>query len=106
MADEKEWTIMVYMAGDNNLSEYMAHALGDIGDVGYGLRRPSENNVNLMAFIDSSSLTTPSHYIDFSKGKAEKGAKPAQFSELSIRTAGSRTQQAGYAGDACNYRRQ
>lgn len=70
--NEKAWTIMVYMAGDNNLSEYMAYALGDIGDVCPGLRKPSDNNVNLLAFIDSSSLTTPSHYIDYSGGKAER----------------------------------
>src|SRR5687768_16278370 len=66
---KKEWTIMVYMAGDNNLSEYMAHQLGDICDVGADLGSSKNNKANLLAFIDSSSLTAPTHYIDYSDGK-------------------------------------
>ncbi|MGD9563435.1 MAG: clostripain-related cysteine peptidase [Pyrinomonadaceae bacterium] len=65
----KEWTIMVYMAGDNNLSENMAYSLADLdagfNDSGLG----TADKVNLLAFFDSASLTAPTTYFDYSDGK-------------------------------------
>lgn len=66
---EAEWTIMVYMAGDNNLSEFMAKSLGDIGDFALEPRSSADCVTHFLAFIDSSSITTPSHYIDLSDSK-------------------------------------
>ncbi len=62
---EKEWTIMVYFAGDNNLSENMAISLEDLGVFRQGLNLPETAKINLLAFFDSNSLTAPTHYVDF-----------------------------------------
>ncbi len=68
MEKGQDWTIMVYMAGDNNLSENMAFALTDLG-VMRDIRRNAKNapKVNVLAYFDSSSLTAPTHYIDYSE---------------------------------------
>jgi len=58
---EKEWTIMVYMAGDNNLSIDMAYALKDIREV----VKARNDKVNLMVYYDGNSLNTPTVYCDF-----------------------------------------
>ena len=64
---EKDWTIMVYMAGDNNLSENMAAALDDIEQTVMGKNSdPDKNKINLLAFFDGNSLTAPTKYIDYS----------------------------------------
>lgn len=68
---EKDWTIMVYMAGDNNLSENMAYSLNDLGAFGAAVKDETRLKVNLLAFFDSSSLTAPTHYFDFSEEKPD-----------------------------------
>ncbi|MGI8640523.1 MAG: clostripain-related cysteine peptidase [Pyrinomonadaceae bacterium] len=68
----KEWTIMVYMAGDNNLSENLAFALEDLRTFSSSLPNSETDKINLLAFFDSNSLTAPTHYIDYSSGVAEK----------------------------------
>ncbi|MCD9189219.1 MAG: clostripain-related cysteine peptidase [Pyrinomonadaceae bacterium] len=66
----KEWTIMVYMAGDNNLSENMAFSLEGLEISSTDLRRLNQQDqVNLLAYFDSSSLTAPTHYIDYSEAE-------------------------------------
>lgn len=70
--NEKEWTIMVYMAGDNNLSENMAFSLEDLRTTAESMDRNSQSKVNLLAYFDSNSLTAPTHYIDYSTGTAER----------------------------------
>ena len=73
MADtNKDWTIMVYMAGDNNLSENMAFSLEDFSNFGIDLRRDEGDKINLLAFFDGNSLTAPTHYIDYSDGETLK----------------------------------
>jgi Clostripain family len=74
-----DWTIMVYMAGDNNLSENMAVSLADVGDFRRSLQtqpdfsqpdqsaQPKANPINLMVFFDGNSLTAPTQYIDFTE---------------------------------------
>ncbi len=66
MANEKDWTIMVYMAGDNNLSDDMAFSLSDIQEFTKGLMNIESDKLNLLAFFDSNSLTAPTQYYDFS----------------------------------------
>lgn len=66
----KDWTVMVYMAGDNNLSENMVASLNDLGSFATSLGIPQQDKVNLLAYFDSSSLTAPVHYIDYSDGTA------------------------------------
>lgn len=59
---EKEWTIMVYMAGDNNLAVDMAYAMEQIKEVaGEG-----ENSPNLFVYYDGNSPSIPTLYCDFS----------------------------------------
>lgn len=65
---EKEWTIMVYMAGDNNLSIDMAYALNDIKGVAFdmkGLDGIGSANINLLVYYDSSANDVPTLYCDF-----------------------------------------
>ena len=64
----RPWTIMIYMAGDNNLSGDMASALGALEqNVTTGDGRAS--NVNVLAYFDSASLTAPTQYIDYTHRK-------------------------------------
>lgn len=57
----KEWTIMVYMAGDNNLSADMAYALADIRDVMKG----RSDKISLMVYYDGAAFNAPTLYCDF-----------------------------------------
>lgn len=59
----KEWTIMVYMAGDNNLSEDMISALK--GMMGFG----EDTNINLVALYDGCYPSAPIKTYNFSKVK-------------------------------------
>jgi hypothetical protein len=60
---EKEWTIMIYMAGDNNLSVDMAYAMEQIkGVAGKGPDSP-----NLFVYYDGNSPSIPTLYCDFSE---------------------------------------
>ncbi len=68
MADKKEWTVMVYLAGDNNLSIDMAYALNDIKGVAFdmkGLDSIGSANINLLAYYDSGATDVPTLYCDF-----------------------------------------
>lgn len=61
--DEKEWTIMIYMAGDNNLAVDMAYAMQQIREVaGEGPENP-----NLFVYYDGNSPEIPTLYCDFSE---------------------------------------
>lgn len=55
----KDWTILVYMAGDNNLSEEMITALKGMQSVA------DEKNVNLLALYESNYPSTPSIIYEF-----------------------------------------
>jgi Clostripain family len=60
---EKEWTIMVYMAGDNNLAVDMAYAMEQIKEVAAeGAESP-----NLFVYYDGNSPSIPTLYCDFSE---------------------------------------
>ena len=64
---EKEWTIMIYMAGDNNLAVDMAYALEQIKGVADG----GDDSPNLLVYYDGNSPSIPTLYCDFSvPGKA------------------------------------
>jgi hypothetical protein len=64
---QKEWTIIIYMAGDNNLSVDMAYALEQIKGVADG----SADSPNLLVYYDGNSPSIPTLYCDFSvPGKA------------------------------------
>src|SRR5262245_10229244 len=61
--NEKEWTIMIYMAGDNNLAVDMAYAMEQIKAVaGAGAESP-----NLFVYYDGNSPAIPTLYCDFSE---------------------------------------
>lgn len=70
----KDWTIMVYMAGDNNLSENMASSLEGLGMFASNTPAGEKCPVNLLAYFDSSSLTAPTFYIDYSDANRETAA--------------------------------
>jgi hypothetical protein len=57
----KEWTVMIYMAGDNNLSIDMIYALEQLKEV-------AKNNekINLYVYFDGLSSDVPTLYCDFS----------------------------------------
>ncbi len=60
--NEKEWTIMIYMAGDNNLAVDMSYAIEQIKAVaGKDSKSP-----NLFVFYDGNSPSIPTLYCDFS----------------------------------------
>jgi hypothetical protein len=62
---DKEWTIMIYMAGDNNLSVDMAYAMEQIKEVAAeGAESP-----NLFVYYDGNSPAIPTLYCDFSEPK-------------------------------------
>jgi hypothetical protein len=61
MAD-KEWTIMIYMAGDNNLAVDMAYAMEQIKEVA----AKGEDSPNLFVYYDGNSPAIPTLYCDFS----------------------------------------
>ncbi|CAN5783706.1 hypothetical protein BH20ACI4_BH20ACI4_24740 [soil metagenome] len=59
----KEWTIMIYMAGDNNLSVDMAYALEQIKSVAV----EGEDSPNLFVYYDGNSPEIPTLCCDFSE---------------------------------------
>src|SRR6185503_2667972 len=65
--NQKEWTIMIYMAGDNNLAVDMAYAMEQIK----GVAAPGVDSPNLFVYYDGNSPAIPTLYCDFSEpGKA------------------------------------
>jgi hypothetical protein len=63
----KEWTIMIYMAGDNNLAVDMAYAMEQIK----GVAAAGADSPNLFVYYDGNSPAIPTLYCDFSEaGKA------------------------------------
>ena len=60
----KEWTIMIYMAGDNNLAVDMAYALEQIKGVAEAPDSP-----NLFVYYDGNSPAIPTMYCDFSEAQ-------------------------------------
>ena len=60
---QKEWTIMIYMAGDNNLAVDMAYAMEQIKSVADA----GDNTPNLFVYYDGNSPAIPTLYCDFSE---------------------------------------
>src|ERR1044072_8628450 len=61
--NQKEWTIMIYMAGDNNLAVDMAYAMEQIKSVAAS----GADSPNLFVYYDGSSPAIPTLYCDFSE---------------------------------------
>jgi Clostripain family len=66
----KDWTVMVYMAGDNNLGVDMAYALDTIKKVAYQFKGNDETgkteaNINLLVYYDGNASDVPTLYCDF-----------------------------------------
>ncbi len=70
MADKKEWTVMVYLAGDNNLSEEMVTAL--IGMKNAMAKLNSGKDINLVAVYDSGYPTVLTTHYRFTKKNSGK----------------------------------
>ena len=62
----KEWTIMVYMAGDNNLSRDMAYSIRALQDTLGSLN----GSANVLLYFDGRETDTPSLYFDFTEPDA------------------------------------
>jgi hypothetical protein len=60
---QKEWTIMIYMAGDNNLAVDMAYAMEQIKSVAAA----GDDSPNLFVYYDGNSPSIPTLYCDFSE---------------------------------------
>ena len=61
--NNKEWTIMIYMAGDNNLAVDMAYAMEQIK----GVAAEGADSPNLFVYYDGNSPDIPTLYCDFSE---------------------------------------
>jgi hypothetical protein len=61
--NQKEWTIMIYMAGDNNLAVDMAYAMEQIK----GVAADCAESPNLFDYYDGNSPSIPTLYCDFSE---------------------------------------
>jgi hypothetical protein len=61
--NQKEWTIMIYMAGDNNLAVDMAYAMEQIKSVA----EAGAESPNLFVYYDGNSPAIPTLYCDFSE---------------------------------------
>ena len=61
--NQKEWTIMIYMAGDNNLAVDMAYAMEQIKTVAAA----GADSPNLFVYYDGNSPAIPTLYCDFSE---------------------------------------
>jgi hypothetical protein len=59
--NNREWTIMIYMAGDNNLSVDMAYAMEQIK----GVATAGDEGPNLFVYYDGNSPAIPTMYCDF-----------------------------------------
>jgi hypothetical protein len=64
--EKKDWTIMIYMAGDNNLSVDMAYSLEQIKSVA-----EKDANINLFVYYDGYSSNVPTLYCDFTQPPKE-----------------------------------
>jgi cysteine peptidase C11 family protein len=60
---QKDWTIMIYMAGDNNLAVDMAYAMEQIKEVADA----GDESPNLFVYYDGNSPAIPTLYCDFSE---------------------------------------
>jgi hypothetical protein len=70
----REWTIMIYMAGDNNLAVDMAYALEQIKAVAG--RGP--NSPNIFVYYDGNSVDIPTLYCDFTDPDSPKYVRSFQ----------------------------
>jgi hypothetical protein len=59
--EKRPWTVMVYMAGDNNLSIDMAYALREM----QRFSAESNDKFSLFVYYDNSCLNSPTLYCDF-----------------------------------------
>lgn len=57
----KDWTFMIYLSGDNNLSLDMAYSIEQIR-----LITATNQNINILVYFDGYSLEIPTLYADFS----------------------------------------
>lgn len=64
--NQKEWTIMIYMAGDNNLAVDMAYAMEQIK----GVAGEGAESRNVLVYYDGNSPQIPTLYCDFSDPQA------------------------------------
>src|SRR5688572_26354379 len=74
----KDWTIMVYMAGDNNLSEDMVTGL-----IGMKENLTASDRVALMAYYDTGAKDFPSVFVDFTKKDESERFKLFEFQDFS-----------------------
>ena len=68
--NENNWTIMVYMAGDNNLSEEMITALTGIRNAMKITR--ADERINIVAVYDSAYPTVPTKHYHFTRKNSNK----------------------------------
>lgn len=61
--NKAEWTIMIYMAGDNNLSEFMLRQLKDIQDINH------DDRIKVIAQYDPDAEDIETQRYVFKKGK-------------------------------------
>src|ERR1700752_2632864 len=69
---QKEWTIMIYMAGDKNLPVDMAYAMEKIKSEA----EAGDNSPNLFVYYDGNAPAIPTLYCDFSEPGKPRYVRP------------------------------
>ena len=59
--ENKEWTVMIYMSGENNLSADMVYSMQKLRQMAKEL-----SNINLFVYYDGYAASVPTLYCDFS----------------------------------------
>jgi hypothetical protein len=75
----KPWTVLVYFAGDNNLTTEMARALDEI------VRSGHNPDINIYVYFDSLSRDVPTMYCDLNDPKGSKRRIATFFRSHKIR---------------------
>jgi hypothetical protein len=95
----KEWTIMIYLAGDNNLSVDMAHAMEQIK----GIAGEEANGTNLFVYYDGNSDSIPTLYCDFSDSANPKHVRSFKVPNKLYRVESKRNESAADYRSVLNF---
>ncbi|MFN0139112.1 MAG: clostripain-related cysteine peptidase [Pyrinomonadaceae bacterium] len=96
---KKEWTIMIYLAGDNNLSVDMAHAMEQIKEVA----GEEGNGINLFVYYDGNLESIPTVYCDFSDSANPVHVRSFQVQNKLYRTSQKRNENAADYRSVLNF---
>ena len=68
--DVKEWTLMFYFAGDNDLAPVIVSQLKEIKDAGY------HKNIDVLVHFDANALGVPTRVYDVNRARKNAPKSP------------------------------